>query len=113
MAPERRREWKVIFDWDNWSLDNMVENCFLSLVSDNGTQILPNFTWNKGLLGPGGEDFRRIFRALTGQMGNEPRFGILRILRELFICKVLDHLRIMWAPGGAKMTSPLANCFKG
>ena len=67
----------------------------MSLVSDKGTQVLPNFTWNKGLLEPEGEDLRRSLRALTGQMGDEPRCGILRILRELFIYNVLDHLRIM------------------
>ena len=54
-----------------------------------------------------------MVKALTGQMGEAPSAGIFISLTEFFICMVLDHLRRIWAPGGAKKTSPWANCFNG
>ena len=53
-----------------------------------------------------------FLRALTGQIGEEPKDGILMSLNELFIWIVLDHFRRTWAPGGAKNMSPWANCLR-
>ena len=50
-----------------------------------------------------------FFSAATGQgqRGEEPKEGTLRTLILSLFCKVLDHLMIMWIPGGAIIISPV------
>ena len=60
-----------------------------------------------------GEDFNSVFNAATGQRGDAPREGIFKTFILSGDWRVLDHLMMTWAPGGAKMISPLANCLRG
>ena len=55
----------------------------------------------------------KVFRADTGHKGDCLREGIFKTLILSRFCRVFDHFTITWAPGGAKIISPLANCFKG
>ena len=56
---------------------------------------------------------KMAFKALTGQRGDLPRDGTLMILTVFLLWRVLLHLMRMWAPGGAKKMSALANCSRG
>ena len=50
---------------------------------------------------------RRDFNAETGQRGEEGRRGIWTTWWEDALCMALAHFTIIWAPGGAKITSLL------
>ena len=44
----------------------------------------------------------KFFIAVTGQIGFDPRDGILRILTDFLSWSVFDHFIINWMPGGSK-----------
>ena len=83
---------------------------FLNLESVSGSHFVDFLIWNKGLFLSPGVMARSVRSALTGQRGEDPNEGILIIFTESRVWRVLDHLIRMWAPGGAKKTSPLASC---
>ena len=60
-----------------------------------------------------GLEFTNDWRAVVGHREEFGMVGSLIILQDLADCRVLDHLIIMWVPGGANMTSPLAKCWRG
>ena len=49
--------------------------------------------------------WKRCFKAVTGHKGEWGRRGICMTWEE--DCIALAHFKIMWAPGGPKITSPL------
>jgi len=62
-----------------------------------------------GWLGVVGLAEMNCCRAVIGQ-SIEPGMAEICMTRPDLFCMVLDHLRIIWAPGGANMMSPLAKC---
>ena len=61
--------------------------------------MLATFNLEQGFIETFGVSDSNCFKAFMGQIGGEPSSRILISLIELFICKVLDHLTKICAPG--------------
>ena len=94
-------------------LAKIMDKLFLSLESVSGYHLPFFLIWKRGELTNPGVIAKMTFKAVTGHNGERPREGIFKIFTVFLDWRVLVHLTRMWAPGGAKKISPLANCSKG
>ena len=102
-----------MFDLAMPSLDRMMDKFFLNLESVSGYHLPFFLTWKRGEFFDPGVIAKMTLRALTGHSGERPSEGILRIFTALRDWRVLVHFTRIWAPGGPKKISALANCSRG
>ena len=92
-APERRNAWNVRLEFWRFSLESRDLKWRLTWLSVRGSHVVEVLYWNKGEVLEPGVILSRFLMALTGQMGLDPRAGIIRILTDFLSWMVLLHFK--------------------